>query len=221
MESNYTLSRISDSAFSVIKDGKAEYELKRINGHWSCTCSGYYYRGTCKHIEMLKGKVADSELVSENEVYTAGEVDKIRQSLLESLNDYKWEMSGDYRRGLGIVQSAVIVVECSVADFSKMVGKLDSEHFKPIITDDKIVRGFFDRVPTIFLRVDEGKMAACLLSTTGSKEENTRLRSIAKIKGYKLVEEGLFDGSGRLIPTLSEKEIYEKLGERYKEPTER
>lgn len=221
MSSNYTLNKISDSAYNVIKDGKPEYELKRINGHWACTCSGYYYRGTCKHIEMLKGKVADSELSLENEVYTSGEIEKMKSAIEPIFEGVNHEYSGDYRRGLGIVQSGVIVVECGVADFKSLIGKLDKERFCVMIQDDNMARGFFDRVPTIFLRVDKGKMASTLLSTTGSAEENARLRSIAKVMGYRLVAEGLFDGSGKLIDTPTEKSIYEKLGERYKEPTER
>ena len=221
MATNYTLNKVSDSAYNVIKDGKAEYELKRINGHWACTCSGYYYRGTCKHIEMLKGRVADSELSLENEVYTAGEIEKMKSAIEPVFAGVNHEYSGDYRRGLGIIQSAVIVVECSAAEFTSLIGKLDKERFCVMIQDDNMARGYFDRVPTIFLRVDKGKMAACLLSTTGSAEENARLRKIAKVMGYRLVAEGLFDGNDKLIETPTEQAIYEKLGERYKEPEQR
>ena len=221
MATNYTLNKVSDSVFSVLKDGKQEYELKRINGHWACTCSGYYYRGTCKHIDMLKGRVADSELSLENEVYTSGEIEKIKAAVEPIFEGVNHEYSGDYRRGLGIVQSAVIIVECDVNQFKSLVDKLDKERFCVMIQDDNMTRGYFDRVPTIFLRVDKGRMATCLLSTTGSAEENARLRNIAKVMGYRLVSEGLFDGNGKLIETPTEKAVYEKLGERYKEPNER
>ena len=98
MATNYTLNKVSDSVFSVLKDGKQEYELKRINGHWACTCSGYYYRGTCKHIDMLKGRVADSELSLENEVYTSGEIEKIKAAVEPIFEGVNHEYSGDYRR---------------------------------------------------------------------------------------------------------------------------
>lgn len=221
MATNYTLNKISDSAYNVLKDGKQEYELKRINGHWACTCSGYYYRGTCKHLDMLKGRVADSELSLENEVYTSGEIEKIKKSIEPVFEGYNHEYSGDYRRGLDIVQSGVIIVECGVADFKRLVDSIDKERFCVMIQDDNMARGYFDRVPTIFLRVDKGRMASTLLSTTGSAEENARLRNIAKVLGYRLVSEGLFDSNGKLIETPTEKAIYEKLGEKYKEPENR
>lgn len=221
MESNYSLNRVSDSAFSVIKDGKPEYELKRVNGLWACTCTGYYYRGTCKHIDMLKGKVADSEIGSVDEIHTAGEIEKINKSLYESVQDYDYTLSGDYRRGIDIVTSLPVIVFADVKVFKEFIGKLDKERFKATIADDNIVRGYFDRVPVVFMRTDRANHATTLLATTGSKEENTRLRSIAKIKGWKLVENGLFDGNNNQIQTDTEKDIYEKLGEVYKEPNKR
>ncbi|MCC6277646.1 MAG: DNA polymerase/3'-5' exonuclease PolX [Oligoflexia bacterium] len=50
-----------------------------------------------------------------------------------------------------------------------------------------------------------------LLYFTGSKEHNTELRTIAKAKGLKLNEYGLFKGE-KLIKCRDEKEIYEQLG---------
>ena len=50
-----------------------------------------------------------------------------------------------------------------------------------------------------------------LMYFTGSKEHNVRLRGIAKKKGFKLNEYGLFDGE-KLIKLKSEDEIYRLLG---------
>lgn len=50
-----------------------------------------------------------------------------------------------------------------------------------------------------------------LMYFTGSKEHNVRLRGIAKKKGYKLNEYGLFDGEN-LVQCKSEEEIYHALG---------
>ncbi len=52
---------------------------------------------------------------------------------------------------------------------------------------------------------------------TGSKEHNVVLRSLAKRKGYKINEYGLFKGK-KFIACQNEAEIYEKLGLIYIEP---
>lgn len=61
---------------------------------------------------------------------------------------------------------------------------------------------------------------AALLHFTGSNEFNIKIRKIAKNMGYKLNEYGLFKGK-ELIPTNSEKDIFDKLGLDYVPPEER
>jgi len=56
-----------------------------------------------------------------------------------------------------------------------------------------------------------------LLYFTGSKEHNVRLRGMAKKRGWKLNEYGLFDGEN-LIPCGSEEEIFRALGLSYIPP---
>lgn len=221
MAETYNLKRVSDSAFIVNKDGKDEYNLLKVNGYWTCTCTGYYYRGTCKHIDMLKGRVSDSEIGSVDEIHTAGEIEKIKKSLYETVQDYDYTLSGDYRRGADIVTTLPIIVLADVKVFKEFATKLDGERFKATLSDDNVVRGYFDRVPVVFMRTDRNNFATTLLATTGGKDENTRLRNIAKIKGWRLVENGLFDGNGAQIQTETEREVYEKLGESYIEPKDR
>lgn len=59
--------------------------------------------------------------------------------------------------------------------------------------------------------VSEQEFPAALLYFTGSKEHNTLVRGIAKNKGYKLNEYGLFRGE-HALKMNSETEIYEELG---------
>jgi len=67
--------------------------------------------------------------------------------------------------------------------------------------------------------VDPGCYGAALMYFTGSKEHNIRLRDLAKKKGYKLNEYGLFsEKTGKLISSKTEEEIYKALGLDYVPP---
>ncbi len=64
--------------------------------------------------------------------------------------------------------------------------------------------------------------AAALQYFTGNKQHNIKLRSMAKKKGLKLSEYGLFDKSGRNIASgTDEKKIYDALGVRMPKPEDR
>ena len=65
--------------------------------------------------------------------------------------------------------------------------------------------------------------ATLLLIRTGSKENNIRLASLAKSKGWYLKAngQGLFDDQGKRLAGDTEQSVYEALGEPYQEPEER
>lgn len=60
-----------------------------------------------------------------------------------------------------------------------------------------------------------------LLYFTGSYEFNQKMRQIAKRKGYKLNEYGLYDSHNTMIRLKDEKEAFNILGMKYLEPHER
>ena len=67
--------------------------------------------------------------------------------------------------------------------------------------------------------VSAQEFGAAMLYFTGSKEHNIRLRKMAKERGWKINEYGLFDNeSGRRLAGQTEQGIYEKLGLAYVEP---
>lgn len=69
--------------------------------------------------------------------------------------------------------------------------------------------------------VDSGSWGTGLMMWTGSKQENIRLRSIAKNKGLKLNEYGLWKGFKNLAKCKTEEQVYALLGEDYKLPEDR
>jgi len=59
--------------------------------------------------------------------------------------------------------------------------------------------------------VEDISFGACLQYFTGSKNHNVKLRGIAKDKGLKINEYGIFKGN-EMIPCQEEEEVYKKLG---------
>jgi DNA polymerase/3'-5' exonuclease PolX len=57
-----------------------------------------------------------------------------------------------------------------------------------------------------------------LLYFTGSGEFNKKMRIIAKKKGYKLSEYGLFDKNNHIIKVSSERDIFKTLDMEYLQP---
>lgn len=71
-------------------------------------------------------------------------------------------------------------------------------------------------------RAPSDKAHAMMLYATGSKDHNILMRKKAKDAGLLLNQEGVFDRkTNKLIPTSSEKDIFELLGMAYKEPQDR
>jgi DNA polymerase/3'-5' exonuclease PolX len=71
-------------------------------------------------------------------------------------------------------------------------------------------------------RAPPDKAHAMQLYATGSKEFNIIMRTNAKLKGYLLNQDGLYNRkTNKLIPTFSERGIFEKIEMPYKEPWER
>jgi DNA polymerase (family 10) len=60
--------------------------------------------------------------------------------------------------------------------------------------------------------VPKEEFGAALLYFTGSKSHNIKLRQLAKRKGLKINEYGIFDKKGRRLVSATEEEMYRKLG---------
>jgi DNA polymerase (family 10) len=70
-------------------------------------------------------------------------------------------------------------------------------------------------------KVDKGEVTAMLLYSTGSKEHNIYMRQVAKKQGYLLNQKGLFKDGKKIEKLLTEKDFFDKLQLKYKEPWER
>lgn len=69
---------------------------------------------------------------------------------------------------------------------------------------------------------NEEEWGAELLAYSGVKGSNIGLRLIAKRKGFKLTQHGLFDlNTGKKVAGKTEEDIYHALGRPYKKPEDR
>ena len=73
-----------------------------------------------------------------------------------------------------------------------------------------------------FIRVCWEQMESELLAYSSRKGSGIGLRLVAKRKGFKLTQHGLFDRkTGKRIAGKTEEEIYHALGRDYKKPENR
>ena len=94
------------------------------------------------------------------------------------------------------------------------------------MTDNKIktkYMGFSKLHDNLIRRIDirfilYDSYYSALLYFTGSGELNKKMRSIAKTKGYKLSEYGLYNMNGEIIRVTSERDIFKKLDMEYLPP---
>ena len=108
-------------------------------------------------------------------------------------------------------------------------GDLDILSYYPWVGEREMSRvlgsvqgGLYRGVQVDITTVPIGAEGAALLHATGSAEENMRLRRKAKRIGLKLNQYGLWTvDNENLVAGMSEKAIYEVLGEPYVPPEER
>jgi len=87
----------------------------------------------------------------------------------------------------------------------------------------KIIRVMVGNIQIDIYVADEDTWATLLLIRTGSTENNIRLCSIAKKRGWRLAAsgDGLFNENGERIAGGTEESIYQALGLPYQRPEER
>lgn len=91
------------------------------------------------------------------------------------------------------------------------------------MSGNKIMRVMVGSTQVDFYIASEETFATLLLIRTGSAENNIRLATLAKKKGWHLAAsgDGLFNENGERIAGDSEESIYEALGLPYQRPEER
>jgi DNA polymerase/3'-5' exonuclease PolX len=195
-----------------------------------------------KYYGKYKMNIPRSEMDSYNHLFQKL-VRKINKSLgLTDKNEYVLEMCGSYRRQKAFSNDIDVLISKKDTFYNsktqnhleRFVNKLKSplkyNDDQPLIidsmTDKKIKSKFMGfsklldnyprRIDIRFISYDS--YFAGLLYFTGSGDLNKKMRQIAKDKGYKLSEYGLYDKEGNPFKITSEKDIFHKLGIEYLPP---
>lgn len=126
------------------------------------------------------------------------------------------ELAGSLRRKKETIGDIDILVASDEKNRKKIIAKFVTlPLIKEVLAkgDTKasvVIKEFNKQVDVRIINPDE--WGSALLYFTGSKEHNVELRTIARDKGYKISEYGLFDiKTGKRIACTTEEEIYKKL----------
>jgi DNA polymerase (family 10) len=146
----------------------------------------------------------------------------VANELLNRISDYcdRYDVAGSIRQGKEMVGDVdiVIIPKSPVDEFiQKIKETIDFEYGGT----KKLFGMFMGRPVNIFITTPDS-YGACLYQSTGPAMYNVFVRQIAKKKGLKLNEYGLFNrDTNEKVAGESEESIFEALGWDFKQPTDR
>jgi len=155
---------------------------------------------------------------------------KIGQALLQEIKNIpgvqKAELAGSLRRKKDTIGDIDIIILADTRDRKKIVNR-----FITLPQVHKVLAKGTTRASVVFgnhfVQVDirlvhDYEYGAAMLYFTGSKEHNIRLRTMARNRGYKINEYGIFDaGTGQRLAGETEEEMYRFMGLAFIPPEER
>lgn len=126
------------------------------------------------------------------------------------------DVVGSIRRGVkDPVDIDIVVIPRDKEIIVRKLGEIGKIEVK----GDKMVQTRVNGVDTDIYFATESDYGAQLMTRTGPWQGNLGNRTLAKNKGMLLNQYGLFDKkTGKKIASRTEKEIYEALGKKYKDP---
>ncbi len=148
--------------------------------------------------------------------------EKIAGEVIKRLSPHcqRIEMAGSIRRRKPWVNDCdFVLIPNDLWNFHQEVMRLGSVK----MSGSKIMRIMDGNIQIDIYVANEETWATLLLIRTGSAENNIRLATLAKKRGWHLAAsgEGLFNERGERVAGDSEESIYEALGLPYQRPEER
>lgn len=178
-----------------------------------------------KKIELLQRALKLYKQPKQMELKEAENIgEKILQIIKVIPGVEKAEIAGSIRRKKSTVGDIDIIIQAGTAYRKKIV----DQFIKIPMVDRVLAKG--NTKASVLLKnagvqvdirlVHHYEFGAALLYFTGSKEHNIKLRSIAKNRGYKINEYGLFDSiTQKRLAGATEEEIYGFLNLRFIPPS--
>lgn len=142
-------------------------------------------------------------------------VQHIRNHMSECKTIERIEFAGSYRRGKESVGDLdILVTSTDAKSVMDHFGKLTMIQEVLQRGDTKMSVRVHDSFQVDLRVVEDASWGAALQYFTGSKEHNVRIRSMAKAKGLKINEYGVYttDAEEKRVAGASEEEIYHLLG---------
>lgn len=141
--------------------------------------------------------------------------------------NFKMDIAGSYRRGMKESNDVDCLISSNKFNLKQLVDTLQKYNIVSDILSIKNEKfmgiahcpsdnNFYFRFDIEFVPKEE--YASALLYFTGSQNFNIMMRQDAKKQGFLLNQHGLFNNKGVLIPTKTEKDIFDILGLNYISP---
>ena len=132
------------------------------------------------------------------------------------------ELAGSIRRKKDTIGDIDIVIVAHRKDWRKIINRF----VKLPLVSEVIVQGETkasvvlreNRVQTDLRLVHDYEFGSAMFYFTGSKEHNIKLRTIARQKGWKINEYGVFDAKGKRLAGETEEGIYALFGLKFIPP---
>ena len=135
------------------------------------------------------------------------------------------ELAGSLRRRKETIGDIDLIITANEKDRKKIIGKFTSmPGIEKIIAAGRTKASIVlkeQQVQVDVRIVSNHEFGAAMLYFTGSKEHNIKLRSIAKERGFKINEYGIFNEQDEWLAGETEEEMYRFLGMNYIPPEKR
>ena len=146
----------------------------------------------------------------------------IADTVVEAIRPYcdRVEVAGSIRRLKPVVNDVdLVLIPRDRQNLDRVLMKMGNYKMSGM----KIARVEMDSIPLDIYFAAPETFATLLLIRTGSAQNNIRLATLAKKRGWHLAAsgDGLFNEKGERIAGDSEESIYQALGLPYQEPEER